>query len=800
MKTGTDFSSQYPDPWKRHLAASRSKLLAALPLLWVLFSATILAASGPWGERKQISIPRVDQSPILEDFLDMRPSPQWEGQLAEFHDFIQRAPSDGEPATQHTDVYMGYDDKNLYVIFVAFDSNRKGVRARMTTRDQLTDDERLDVFLDTFHDQRHAFVFTCNPLGIQQDGRWDESAISQYDSSFDTVWHSRGQLTDQGFVVLMAIPFKSLRFPPGAEQTWGILFIRWIQRNNESDSWPWVSTRVEGRLSQEATLTGLKDISPGRNVQLIPYGFARSYRALDERDPNQPHFVTNNFSPDGGLDGKVVIKDSLVLDATVNPDFSQVESDQPQVTVNQRFEVFFPEKRPFFLENASFFDTPINLFFSRRVADPQFGVRLTGKKGPYALGALVADDESPGKITPANNPNAGKRAHYSIVRVNRDLFRQSTLGIMVADREFAGSFNRVGGLDGRFKLTKNLVANFQGVASSTTQLDGTTLAGPAYKARLRQTGLKFSYNLDYDDFSPGFRNESGFLAANTVDRFMVRTRSIPKPPLRTDERSLGQFVTYRFRPEGKVLISWGPTFFFNPVWDHSGTRLDTYYDYGLTGELTGQTNIEVYQTADREVLRPQDFPVLPQKRSYFHSRDGFFIRSRYFPKVNFQAEYARGTAINFVPSAGQAPTLANLTRANLGVTLRPLTPLLIDNTYILERLTDRGVGASIFNNHIVRSKWNWQFTREFSLRVILQYTTVLANSSFTSLQTTKNFNGDFLLTYLVTPGTALYVGYNGNLQNVNLLAGATTSQIVRTNDFLNDGNQFFVKFSYLFRF
>lgn len=259
-------------------------------------------------------------------------------------------------------------------------------------------------------------------------------------------------------------------------------------------------------------------------------------------------------------------------------------------------------------------------------------------------------------------------------------------------------------------------------------------------------------------------------------------------------------MNYRFRPEGKVLISWGPTFFFNPVWDHSGTLLDNYYDYGLSWELTGQTNIEIYQTADREVLRPQDFSVLPQNRGYFHSRDGFFIRSRYFPKVNFQAEYARGTAINFVPSTGQAPTLANLTRANLGVTLRPLTPLLIDNTYILERLTDRSVGASIFNNHIVRSKWNWQFTREFSLRVILQYTTVLANSSFTSLQTTKNFNGDFLLTYLVTPGTALYVGYNGNLQNMNLLPTATGSQIVRTNDFLNDGNQFFVKLSYLFRF
>ncbi|MBI1940986.1 MAG: carbohydrate binding family 9 domain-containing protein, partial [Acidobacteria bacterium] len=543
-------------------------------LALVLIPASAWASSDISAPRPVVRIPRVSQPPALEDYLDMMPSPAAEGHLAKIEGFKQRTPRDGEPPNQRTDVYLGYDDKNFYAIFVAFDSDPHKVRARMTTRDKISDDERLDMFLDTFNDNRHAYVFTCNPFGIQLDGRWDEGSRQQYDSSFDTVWSSRGKLTDRGFVIWMKVPFKSLRFPPTPKQTWGILFIRWIPRLNGSDAWPQASTRVEGRLNQAATLEGLENISPGRNAQIIPYGFMRSFRALDTRDPNNPHFVTDGFDPDAGVDAKLVFKDSLVLDVAVNPDFSQVESDEPQVTVNQRFEVFFPEKRPFFLENSSFFETPINLFFTRRVADPQYGIRLTGKKGPYAIGALFADDESPGKIVPPIDPVFGKRAHFGIFRVQRDIFKQSTLGVMVTDREFAGGFNRVGGLDTRLKLTKNWVTTLQAVASSTELADGSKLAGPAYKARLRHTGYQFFYNLDYDDRSPAFVTDTGFLADQVVEGFVFRARDIPRPFLRTDVRSVAQFVTYRFRPEGKRFISWGPSLFLNPVWDHQGTRLD----------------------------------------------------------------------------------------------------------------------------------------------------------------------------------------------------------------------------------
>lgn len=772
---------------------------AVLTVASVLFALPCFA-SDLSGARPVLVIPRVNRPPTLEDFLEMKPSAAMQGRLAKVDGFIQRLPSDGEPSSQRTDVYLGYDDENLYCIFVAFDSEPHKVRAHLTPRDDVYGDERVDLFLDTFHDQRRAFVFTTNPLGVQMDGLWNEGQVKQYDRSFDTVWHSRGKLTPQGFVVWIAIPFKSLRFPATRDQEWGIVLIRWIPRVNESATWPWVSTRIEGRLNQGATLKGLENISPGRNMQLIPYGFLRSFRALDTRDPLQPRFVSDRAEPDAGLDGKFVLKDSFALDVAVNPDFSQVESDEPQVTINRRFEAFFPEKRPFFLENPGFFETPINLFFTRRIADPQFGVRLTGKKGPYAIGALLADDESPGKSVPLGDPLHGQRARFGIIRVNRDIFRQSTVGLMFTDREFNGSFNRVGGLDGRFKLTRNWLANGQAVASSTRLPNGTQLAGPAYKFRLRRDGRQFYYDLDFNDRSPGFVTQTGFLAEGLVERPIMGGRDFLRPQLRTDFRGVGQFASYRFRPEGKYLISWGPNVFINPIWDHQGTRLDMYTDYSMSWELTGGTMLELYYISDRELLRPRDFPALSQNRTYSHHRQGIFFETSYSPRLTFRGQYTRGSLGNFVPPEGQEPFLANLTRSNATITLRPLTPLRIENTYILERLTDRGQGGNIFNNHIIRCKWGWQFNRELSLRVILQYNAILANPALTRLDTAKNFNADFLFTYLVNPWTALYVGYNGNAQNIELLPTATGSELVRTRYFTNDARQFFIKFSYLLRF
>lgn len=770
-----------------------------LHLILVLFLPILLQAMPQAGKpRPQVHVPRLSEAPKIEEFLEMKPRGEIAQSMFKVEGFTQYVPQDGAPATQPTEAYFGYDDGHFYAVFVCFDTEPKKIRGRMVRREKILEDDFVVLDLDTFYDQRRSYQFWSNPLGVQSENLWTEGGGNDF--SWDTVWHSRAQVTDRGYVVWMAIPFKSIRFKPAEDQTWGIILWRVVPRNNEESTWPRVSIQVEGELTQEANMHGLNKISPGRNIQLVPYVFGRSYRALDPQDPTGPQFVSDRLDPAAGLDAKMVLKDSFVLDVAMNPDFSQVESDEPQITLNRRFEVFFEEKRPFFLENANFFKTPINLFFTRRIVDPEFGVRLTGKKGPWALGTLYADDEAPGKNAPSSDPLFGKRAKFGVVRLQRDILKQSTVGLIFTGRELGSSYNRVAGLDGRFRLTSSWVAEAQGVTSATRFPDGSTLAGPAYKVGLRRPGTHLFYNMEYDDRSPGFFTEAGFLADSQVFRQLYRSRQITAPALRTDIRSARQFVSYQFRPEKSRVISWGPTVLLNPIWDHQGTRLDAYRDLGMSWEFTGLTFLEIFQVANREVLRPKDFPVLSGNRGFSHATNGIYFASQYVPEVNFRGKFSRGTGINFLPLAGQEPALANLTRADLGVTLRPLRPLRVESTYLLEQLTGRTDRASIFNNHIIRSNWNWQFNREVSLRVILQYSAVLANAQRTSFETTKNVNADFLFTYLVNPWTALYVGYNGNHQNYDLLTSPAGNQLLRSQSYLNDARQFFVKFSYLVRF
>ncbi len=549
-------------------------------------------------------------------------------------------------------------------------------------------------------------------------------------------------------------------------------------------------------------MTGLEGISPGRNIQLIPYGLLNSFRDLDARNPADPHFENRAIGGTFGLDSKIVLNDSLVLDLTANPDFSQVESDEPQVTVNQRFAVYFPEKRPFFIENADYFRTPIDLFFTRQIANPSYGARLTGKIGPYSLGLLTADDRSPGLTVSPSDPLAGSRQYFTIARVSRDILKQSSVGAIYTDEEYpaANMFNRIGGLDGRIKITPSWTATLQSVVSST-QLPGNLYrAGPASYIDTTYSGVHTAYEATYKDISPGFLSLPGFVN-------------------RVDIRDLSNQFDYRFRPERGPLVAWGPSVHTDWVWSHDGTRLDLLTDPSLNFRFKGQSVLALFPYTDfHEQLRPIDFPALLANHDYHEHNSSIIFGTSYLKWLLLQGYYLWGDGINFVPPETQTlaacpgtggiafvacpPYLARTDTGHLTVSVRPISSLRIDNTYLFSRLRDRASAAAIFNNHIIRTKWNWQFNRELSFRMILQYTTTLANSSFTSLPTTKQFNADFLLTYLIHPGTAIYVGYNSDLQNIDpALQTAPGGGLVRTRDhFINDGRLFFVKVSYLFRF
>jgi len=778
----------------------------------------------------------------------MRPESDVAHEMAKVTGFTQRNPHDGEAVSEPTEAYLGYDQKNLYVVFVCFDDPKK-VRARMSRREDIYDDDQVEIILDTFHDRRRAYAFQTTPLGVQWDAIWteasrEEETQSHFDTSFDTVWNSRGRVTGRGFVVWMEIPFKSLRFPAAKVQEWGIILYRGINRKTEDSFWPHITFKVEGRLGQAATLYGLEGISPGRDIELIPYGLMRGFRALDTRDPLNPYFQKAAAQGATGMDAKFVIRDHFTIDATAHPDFSQIESEDPQITVNQRYAVYFPEKRPFFLENEDFFRSPMNLFFTRNIGDPSAGIRLTGKDGPYSVGVMSADDRSPGLALPDYFPLSGIRSYFTVARATRDIARQSSVGVLYTDWECptTGEYNRVGGVDTRVKFSSNWTLDGQAVASSSNILgnvfsptyspnnceanaypfssgnkgNNNYYAGPAERLQLHRDGLHLTYDAQYNDISPGFVSVPGFIN-------------------RVDIREFKQEVDYRFRPKQGWVVNWGPTLNTRHDFDHTGLRLDTDYSPYLAIQGRGQTIIYLRPYEEiRERLRPQDFcfygycPSPPLRNQDYHERtSGASFQTGYFKQATIVASYYWGDAVNFValPSTQNAtpynhPFVAREDNAQASLIIRPFQPLKIENTYLFDRLRAGdsaflatqaqfpGAGRGIFNDHILRSKWNWQFTPQLSVRVILQYNALLAGtpgvgSPYTYLPTSRQFNADFLITYLVHPGTAIYVGYNSDLQNLNVVPMTPTSPGYVTNTargYLNDSRQFFVKVSYLFRF
>jgi hypothetical protein len=216
-----------------------------------------------------LHIPHLEKGPTLNDFLGMQASEEIAGKMLKVEGFRQRDPKDGAPISQKTETYLGYTDKNLYVVAICFDTELRNIRARLSRRELINDDDQFGFVLDTFHDKKHAVFFYLNPMGVQQDGIWQED--TEPDFSFDMVWKSDAKITPKGYVVWFEIPFKSLRFSPQKNQTWGIFFERDIRRNNEFAFYPYISSNSQGFLSQETQMDGIEKISPGRNLQFIPY-------------------------------------------------------------------------------------------------------------------------------------------------------------------------------------------------------------------------------------------------------------------------------------------------------------------------------------------------------------------------------------------------------------------------------------------------------------------------------------------------------------------------------------------------
>src|SRR5262252_5885010 len=405
----------------------------------------------PPEKAKPVTLPRFEHPPVIDGKLD---DDVWKT-AAVFKDFYQTSPGDNIAPSKPTVAMIGYDAKTLYLAFHCYDEPDK-IRATVAKRDQIYAEDNVRVYLDTFNDQRRAYILGWNPLGVQADAIMTEG--QGQDSSFDIVMTSKGMITEDGWTLEVAIPFKSLRYEAGKGKLWGIHIWRNIDRfNDEIDSWMPNNRDISSMLAQEGHLTGLENISTERTLEVIPSvtvsetgkrvpaltvaDLAADPTRLDPgRLLNQPaHF-------DVGLTAKYSITPTITLDMAFNPDFAQVEADETVVTANQRFPIFFEEKRPFFLEGIEIFRTPIQAVHTRAIVDPDVAVKLSGKRGKNTFGLLLASDNAPGNFTEEERQDAtslpsierfiDKNAYVGILRVKRDIGQSSSLGFIVTSYNF----------------------------------------------------------------------------------------------------------------------------------------------------------------------------------------------------------------------------------------------------------------------------------------------------------------------------------------------------------------------------
>ena len=788
-----------------HLRSCRPvRTLALLALLLLLplpsLRAQTEAAPAPQGKPTVIpdappheqpitdrSIPKLSAPLRLADFEGMHPSDALKDHLAHITDFTQSSPTDGQPATEKTDVYLGYTPSTLFVVFVCFDHHPGLIRSHLARRENVLTDDNVSVLLDPFQDHRRGTLFQLNAAGVQADAAWTDNVSEDY--SYDQVWDSDGRITTGGWMALFAIPFRSLRFRPGAPG-WGVVFTRHLPRNSEVDSWPHIATSISGTLTQEATLRGIEGITGSRNLQLNPYALAQNEHTLFSLDPNNPFFSTRHLEGTAGGDAKVIVKDSIVLDATINPDFSQVESDQPQFTVNQRYPVYFPELRPFFLENANYFSTPINLLYTRNIIHPEFGVRATGKLGSTNIGLLAIDDRAPGETYPQGDPSFGKHALFGVGRVAQDLGKGSSIGAIYTDYEFAGNFNRLGGVDFTARFNDKWTALGQVVESASHLPGAPYAAGPASYFEVTRNGHSFNLDYVYRDVATGFGSEVGFIQTTNI-------------------RNNQFHANYQWYPKHSIFQTYGLETSGNVSWDHAGNRVQHYTTVDPFFGLGRKTTIAPLLGENSDTLGPQNGYALPHSINLTENFAGIVFRSAPVRQLNWNVVYTYGGNPNYNPVSGYAPSLLHEHFLQALVSILPFHSLTIDNTYLLDRNHAAQTGADVFENQTLRTKLNYQFTRAFSARVIVEYDSILINPAQTSLPRTKQVATQALLTWLPHPGTAIYFGYNNDIQNLDRtfcqrLPGAECDPsqpiLPRSSTYLNDGRQFFLKASYLLRF
>ena len=484
-----------------------------------LTGAMLLNGLAAAAERPVVHIPRVEGAIRVDAVLD---EPAWrEAVVVEVP--WEVSPGDNVPAPVRTECLLMYDERMLYVAFRAFDPDPAAIRAHLTDRDGAFDDDFVGLVLDTFDDAKRGYEFFVNPLGVQMDLSQDDVSREE-DSSWDAIWTSAGRLTPEGYEVELAIPFSQLRFRvTDGSRRWGIDVIRIYPRDQRMTlrSQPQDRSRA-CYLCQISELEGLAGITPGRNLELVPT--LTGLYSQEREELTDPTLTTVSDDLDAGLNARWGMTDNLTLNAALNPDFSQVEADVAQLDVNTQFALFYPEKRPFFLEGADTYNSPIDAVYTRTVVDPSWGVKLSGKHGRNALGVYATQDTTTTLLLPGAEESEldglDQGNLNGVLRWRRDVGANSSFGALVTARSGEGYHNGVVGVDGLIRLGDADWIEYQALASSTEypevivdtygQPSG-SFSGAAYEVRYHHLTRDWNWSVAYEDFAREFRADSGFV-------------------------------------------------------------------------------------------------------------------------------------------------------------------------------------------------------------------------------------------------------------------------------------------------
>ncbi len=688
-------------------------------------------------------------------------------------------PGNDLPAKQKTTVLMLYDTASLYLAFICHDTDPSQIRAHVTDRDNIFDDDFVGIILDTYTDHQKAYEFFVNPYGIQGDLM---RTGNNEDANFDVVWYSAGAVNDSGYIVEMALPFKSLRFPALKVQNWSLDLLRNLPRESRYQySWVKLNLNDPCLLCQGGILEGLEGLQSTANVELLPYvmGF-KSDNINDNTDPTSG-FTNGNVQGRVGLGLKYSPNPSLGIEGVANPDFSQVESDATQISVNTTSAIFYAEKRPFFMEGNDLLTTSIQSYYSRMISNPLGAAKVIERNGNLSFAYLGAEDRNSPFIIAAeegsvsdNNGNttisSSHRSFSNIIRAKYDFGTQSFLGVLGTARDLIDAHNYVVGPDWNLFFGGNYTFDGQVLFSNTRELNDTSMIsdsthfgttrftkafdgqeydGTALLAEMRRDARTYSFRFTYRDFSPTFQAEDGYVPLN-------------------DLRTLEMEHTVQFYPNSSLMDWWGLDLDSFLHFDYTNSRKERWVVPTIFTQLKGQTQLSVNYLAVNDEL--------------FHSVNFTGVHRWNF---NLYARPVSAATISLSASLGRFIYRGDATTAELGrghsinaeIILRPTDRLSATIDYSRSRLSNIVGGNLFYDGYIGRISSIYQFNDKVFVRLIGQYD-----------QFAKVIEIDPLFSFKLNPFTIFYAGSTHSFEKYGEEYGTKLT-----------ARQYFIKLQYLWR-